>query len=243
MNNQPPTDEQLWAYVHGELPAGEQDALEKAVKENEALSERLDGIQAMNRQLRDKLPLAGPSLDALEEHILENWEKDHPAAYQKPQVEKPSKGGSLLGWPGSKKAWFPPLALAACILIVVGLNLHDQGPIQWEIETQTLAYRGNEAPQPVYSQESLSQAGTQLQKAIDAAYKEEGFRPEPGWNLKVLVAELPEKAVMVTLSGTTETGDGVMAIEKTYPSLEALSQETGPLADLVTGRLIQPGTN
>lgn len=120
-----PEDERLMAYVDGELPAGEAEAVRRALETDAALAARV----ALFERTRDALRTSsGASIPPVTDSLLERVRAAGSAAARENVVTfaRPAKAGSSRGW--------MPSAIAACLALVVGgalgFGLAERGPSQ-----------------------------------------------------------------------------------------------------------------
>jgi len=154
-------DDRLWAHIFGEMSPDERGELERLMQADPDLRDRGDRLQKMERYLRVLMPYVDPTDEAIEERIIEQWERTHGATDSLPEpgpataVAKEGPERITISWPWPL-AW-SAMALAAGLLLMVGVYaLRAPSSIDWlSPELVPYAQRGEAAA--LYSQRQLNQ--------------------------------------------------------------------------------------
>ncbi|NLX24366.1 MAG: hypothetical protein GXY61_00170 [Lentisphaerae bacterium] len=142
--------DQIWAYLHNELPSNKRAPFEQAAEQDPSLKQEIDACKAVHHVLEDW----GDHL--LEKELLAEWESEHPE-YQE-TVGRRNRVIRLL----------IPVAAAAALVLGLTLPLH-RGRINWERTVYGSApqLRGESSTQPVYSRDDLKQTSRDLREAVE----------------------------------------------------------------------------
>lgn len=176
--------DQIWAYLHDELPADERERFEQALADDASLRDALEECRAMHEDLEQLSDLR------LEDQLLAEWEAEHP---QFQEERKPGRAKII--------RFTLPLAAAAAIILLLALPL-SQGPVHWQRTLYGIApqLRGYAETQARYSRADLKRINTELQSAIEehlAALP----TPPADWKLQIQLQELAGGHLAVEVSG------------------------------------------
>ncbi|MBN2685259.1 MAG: hypothetical protein JXR40_08260 [Pontiellaceae bacterium] len=216
--------DQIWAYLHNELPAEKRAQFEQAAEEDPSLKQEVDACKAVHQDLE----AWGDQL--LENELLAEWESEHPE-YQ----EKRSRHGPMI-------RLAVPLAAAAALVLLLALPLH-RGPINWERTVYGSApqLRGESSGQPVYRRDDLKNAGRTLRKAVEEHLSEHTEFSEK-WTLQIAFQEQKDGYLMVEVSGHSKRYPELKSVwEETIPGKERLSAELIVFAERIADDLTKRG--
>ncbi len=177
--------DQVWAYLHDELSIEERRLFERALDEDEVLRQSV----AESRTLHQDLAELGNQ--NLVEHLLEEWEVEHPE-YREPG--KPAGRRTI-------RFALPLTAAAAAVLLLLSLPLH-QGPVHWQktIYGSGPQLRGELGTSLVFSRDDLSELSRVLQDAVETRI--DALPTEPGpWKLRIRMQELANGYLGLEVSG------------------------------------------
>lgn len=173
--------ERLWSYLHGQLPPGERTDVEKQLKSDPELAKALKDLENLHRDLRALLPLEETSDEVLEENILAQWERQQKLASVEEPAPRKEIRSPLIAWWTRPVLWAPLSAVAAVLLLAVGLQFAMRSPIAFQdLEVVPMQYRGEGGDEGL-SREQLLTLREQLQKQVVAAYLEAKGRKETSW--------------------------------------------------------------
>ncbi len=182
--------EQMWAHIHNQVEDAEHARFEEQLAQAPEMKARYRDLQTMDKTLRALLPMAQRSEDELAAMILADWEQTgNQQAAADPQENSGPGKVIVLAPRGRNKAvamTFRVLALAACLMIAVGIyNLSSQG-LRWQAPTFDVSgYRG-EASDPAAAGQTaaLTEMEQQLKQQIAEHYD---AQPTPrSWADRVL---------------------------------------------------------
>jgi hypothetical protein len=213
MNNNENQSEKLWAFVHQELTEADRVKLAEDVEATPTLKSELAAIRAVDRQLKVLMPMVDMTEEDLEKKVLGAWEAECGQGSQSSSVP-----GTIIypefqknRWAFSaRKATRVVLAMAACLLIAVGVRNYTSESIQWLTpEYQSaLQYRSADgAPaQSFYSNRDLQDFSSALRTAIKKNYRGQKtgltpslFHKSTDWIMISKWQELREKSLYVQL--------------------------------------------
>jgi len=225
-------NEQLWAYLHGELATDQREALEQELSENLALQHEFECIQKMHETLKRGLPFVEESEtdEELVDRLLAEWEAD--------QAKEQSGSRRLL------RVLFQPrvaLAAAASLLLALGLSRYSSSPIRWASVRygEAPSLRSEESILRHYSEKELRQIGSTLKTDIETAYAADSEK-RPAWKLELSMQELVEGALAVTLTGRCKT---VSSAKKVWTFVwngsEELTEQMAQSVSVVAGDMTQ----
>ena len=150
---------QIWAYLHNELPAEQKKQFEHALQNDPHLRDMFENIQLIHKQLEHLIPLLENSEmndEELVTKLINDWEIESPE-----YAEPPKKALT------SKLIYFalPLAAAAAAITILFSLPF---GSIHWQRTIYGTApqLRGGPTIQSSYTRSELKQISHDLQLAI-----------------------------------------------------------------------------
>lgn len=177
--------EQVWAYLHNELPPETRAAFEQAVIDDPGLREILEECRKTHMELE---LLADHQM---EERLLAEWESEHPKYREK----RKSQLNRILRFS------LPLLAAAATVLLLFALPL-SQGPVQWQrtVYGPPPQLRGQAGSQPHYSRAELKQVDMALRNTIESSLAKLS-NPPSRWKLKIQLQELANGFLVVEISG------------------------------------------
>lgn len=157
--------DQVWAYLHNELTPEERTRFEQALAVDSSLRETLEECRTMHRELN----MLGDR--QLEEHLLAEWESEHP------EFREPRSRSRL-----RIIRFMLPLAAAAALLVIFVLP-RQEGPVRWQRTIYGAApqLRGESSgAQPHYTHQELQHVSQTLKETVEKRIKERPARPPPG---------------------------------------------------------------
>jgi anti-sigma factor RsiW len=213
-------ENQIWAYLHNELPPEKKELFEQALENDPDLRVALEESRAMHKDLEYALPRFSTEEgtdDQLEEQLLAEWEAEHPEYAEVPALN-----------PRRKILQFTlPLAAAAAAVILLSLSLQT-GPVQW----QRTAYgtppqlRDQSNAQARYSRAQLKEIDQKFKQAVESASQH-----AEQWILQVSLQELTDGALAIEISGyPRHKPDSPKTWSEHYQSLEEFHDNIPVLA-------------
>ena len=175
MNSDETGSNKAWSFVHGEMDEEAQKEFKEMMAQDQDLRKEIEEVKQTNAYLRTLMPLLDQSEQDLEENLLQAWE-----ATQEEEAHQDKKKDNAIPFPAPRKRKEPillrpqarlVLAMAACILVFVGVYHYTASPIKWMApEIVPIKYRG-ENIEGVYTPQELKQYASQLKSTIDERYE------------------------------------------------------------------------
>jgi hypothetical protein len=185
-------ENQVWAYLHNELPSEKREAFESELTTNPELKKKLEAQRSTD--LIFKAAYSHADEHDLASELQKEWEAEHPE-YQ----DRPKSGKKII--PFSR-----PLATAAAVAAVLMLlQPWDRGLINWESTSygSPPQLRGEAASQPHYSKKELKQIASMLQERIDATLTAPNI-PLTKWTLSIHLQDMAKGSLIIEVSGFPE---------------------------------------
>ena len=165
-----------WSFVHDELDEESRKELKQMIAQDPELKREVEEVKQTNAYLRTLMPHLDKSDQELEEDLLRAWEATH-----EEQTPQQDKRDSTIPFPPQRKQQKEPLllrpqtritlAIAACVMIFVGVYHFSASPIKWMApEIVPVKYRGEDIP-GVYTPQELKDYSTQLRSAVNDKYE------------------------------------------------------------------------
>ncbi|MBN1270480.1 MAG: hypothetical protein JXB04_12890 [Kiritimatiellae bacterium] len=218
MNLSTRDEERVWAYVHREMDEAECAEFERDVSLRRELADAVREIRQIDGQLRELTPLAED--DAYEDNVarrlLAAIERDQ--AQGAPRDERAntvSDGRSPRAIQRRRRSWWIPLgsaaAVAASVLILVGLTSHLGGALRWlPVDYGSAgALRGREdrGVESAYSRGDLKVFAESLKVVIEEGYgmaaadgeEQTPRRARREWDLRLRFQQFSEGAFEVAV--------------------------------------------
>jgi hypothetical protein len=185
-------EELAWAYVHGQLPAGERAEVAERLRSDEVLRLEVDEAAKLDAVLRSLLARAECSEESLEGRIVDEWERGAATGGGRRIVEFPERRPSDSGV--RRHAVGLAVGIAAGALAVFGVVNQMRDPLRWAAPIVVEpAYRGggvgSEAVQARHA--VLESCAADVRRSVEAAYRrlseQRGERGSARWVLSVKV--------------------------------------------------------
>ncbi len=234
-------EEQLWAYVHGELPEQDKKEIESLLADAQARQALLLQIRQLHQLLPDAC-IEESNVTSLADKIESLYDRDQHVAST--QSENGSRG-LIIHFPQILTRRWKLVVAAAAILIVSAIVLTPTTSVKWESPNiQSLCYRGSDID-PAKSNEALRinaiTFAKQLRRSTARSLRDRGIeRRSYGQNPIILslsltqnrdgtlLAEIVGKASDDNIIGTWQIeGAGIEALE------ELIQSVTTPITDAV----------
>jgi len=182
---------QIWAYIHNELPPDKKEHFEQVLQSDPLLREALQACRQTHRELESVLPMLDEEVDdtQLEKQLLDEWEAAHPEHAETP-THKPHRKIIYLS--------APLAAAAAATFLLLAL---PQKPIHWQRTAYGTApqLRGQSNAESHYTRTELKQINRELQIGIETHLKQRPESSKP-LKLKIHIQELLNGALVVEIS-------------------------------------------
>ena len=200
MNTKSYSEEDVWAYVHGETDADTRAALEAALQNDSTLAQAEKQIRATHTRLADGLQSNADNDEALTTRVLAAWERD-----QKPDLTlaPPSQHDDEQSRRKRPRLniWHSGLAIAACLTIMMGIQTYrPRSAFTW-IELAAPKARGGDRTPPIYSNAEIDALHQQLVKSVDLAYDKANndSKRTSGWTLATFISPTQDHALTLTV--------------------------------------------
>lgn len=217
--------DQIWAYLHNELPPEKRAPFEQAAEQDPSLKQEIDACRAVHHDLEDW----GDQL--LEKELLAEWESEHPEYQEK--IRRQNRVIRLL----------IPVATAAALILGLTLQLH-RGPINWEHTVYGSApqLRGEFGIQPVYSRDDLKQTSRELREAVEKRLANHPNLSEK-WTLQITLQELKDGYLVAAVYGHPKRNpESEWVWEESISGKGRLSVGLAELAERIVDDLIKQNT-
>jgi anti-sigma-K factor RskA len=226
MNSDVTTTTKAWAYVHGEMEAGERAAFEQAMAADPEARATVDRIRAVDGRLRRLAPGMKDSDDALIARCVGEWEKEadekelhrvepgcpHPGVLRREEMPAPVR----FRRPILRFVYAGAALAAAALFLIAVLPRASSGPIRWDEPVfNPIRYRGaGPAPVSSYTARNANACFTRVKREVRDAYPDEktGWRrflpwPERAkWRLSFSFSEMANGAFSVTVEACSSAG-------------------------------------
>ncbi|MDE0837466.1 MAG: hypothetical protein OSB41_00280 [Kiritimatiellae bacterium] len=195
MNTKSYSEEDVWAYVHGETDADTRAALEAALQNDSTLAQAEKQIRATHTRLADGLQSNADNDEALTTRVLAAWERD-----QKPDLTlaPPSQHDDEQSRRKRPRLniWHSGLAIAASLTIMMGIQtIRPRNAFTWT-ELAVPKARGSSNTPPLYSNAEMDTLHQQLVESVNLAYDNvsNDSKRASGWTLATSITPTQDQA-------------------------------------------------
>ena len=248
--------EKSWRYVHREMDERERREFERLMSTDKELRQETDKIRQINSSLRELMPLTEQTEETLADQLLREWESstNKTSSNTRNKVWASLMEGirnMLEGWRWQPHVLRSLAAVAATVLLVVGIQAYLAGPLEWmrpEIDFG-VQYRGEGEPPrtPGYTREDVLKLHGALRRSVEKYYAGMKGTEHPRswlrwgskWRLTAKYQELPGGGtqVQVTLY-SSQPRTLVKEWSNYYPDLRSFGYEVDELGDQIVKELV-----
>ena len=218
----------IWSFVQDGMDSDERADMEKSMDKDEALSADVEKAKLADKYYMTLLPRMDLEPAELEQTILKLWEQSEEHLEWKRRHEAERERTWVAASPSEPRrsvAFRPWMALAACLLILVGVHrLTLPHSLLWmEPELAELKYREGKVPSipPSFRSEDLARFSNRVVTAIEDAYAENREQPfwsswftrSSEWTLHLRMHELHGGLLKVEVDAVDQRGEGELRYE------------------------------
>lgn len=240
MNSSKHDAEALWAYVHGESDPETRESLKAALRNDPALAGAEKQIRALHGSLQRGLSAPVSSDDALISEITAAWEVEHESLYLSPQMSGDAPQHEQTRRHPRFNIWHSGLAIAACLLIMMGVHtLHPQAALTWN-EPSITKSRGQENTAAIYNDFEVAEMHGLLVSEVGSAYEaaEKPGDQREAWRLSTALSIRPDRSFTLSVKAQNRfEEDQVYAWDDHYDGLDDYRARVSQLADEVVDGL------
>lgn len=233
--------EALWAYVHGESDTETRTAIEAALKSDSALAAAEHDIRALHACLKSGAPVRAISEEDLLSEITAAWEHDHETMRLAPDIK-----GDVETHDSTRRTrisiWHSGLAIAACLLIMMGVQtLRPPAALSWNAPT-LMKSRGDASTAELYSEFEIEEMHGLLVEEVASAYDATGEsdKRRKAWIFSTALNVRPDRSFTLSVNARNRY-DATLQLSWDYPfdSMDDYRERVTQMADDVADGLAE----